>query len=120
VLESLERAGLVTITVADGQVRLAHPLHAKVVRAAMPKLRARAVLLAQAERLAAAGAAPGPSELRIAVWRPGAGAQPDPAAPRRPPGARRARLPYGAAAGGGGAQRATGRGRCVAARRGAV
>jgi len=79
VLESLERAGLVTITVADGQVRLAHPLHAKVVRAAMPKLRARAVLLAQAERLAAAGAAPGPSELRIAVWRLDAGAQPDPA-----------------------------------------
>ena len=79
VLESLERAGLVTITVADGQVRLAHPLHAKVVRAAMPKLRARAVLLAQAERLAAASAAPGPSELRIAVWRLDAGAQPDPA-----------------------------------------
>ena len=79
VLESLERAGLVTITVADGQVRLAHPLHAKVVRAAMPKLRARAVLLAQAERLAAPGAAPGPSELRIAVWRLDAGAQPDPA-----------------------------------------
>jgi hypothetical protein len=44
VLEALERAGLVTIAVADGQVRLAHPLHAKVVRAAMPRLRARAIL----------------------------------------------------------------------------
>jgi DNA-binding CsgD family transcriptional regulator len=80
VLESLERAGLVTITVADGQVRLAHPLHARVVRAGLPKLRARAVLLAQAERLAAGGSTLGRVELRIAVWRLDAGAQPDPAA----------------------------------------
>jgi DNA-binding CsgD family transcriptional regulator/tetratricopeptide (TPR) repeat protein len=79
VLESLERAGLVTVTVDDGQMRLAHPLHAKVVRAGMPKLRARKVLLAQAERLAAGGSAPGQAELRIAVWRLDAGAQPDPA-----------------------------------------
>jgi DNA-binding CsgD family transcriptional regulator/tetratricopeptide (TPR) repeat protein len=78
-LESLERAGLVTITVDDGQVRLAHPLHAKVVRAGMPKLRARAVLLAQAERLAAGSSTPRRAELRIAVWRLDAGAQPDPA-----------------------------------------
>src|SRR5262249_54287910 len=77
VLESLERAGLVTITVADGQVSLSHPLHARVVRAAMPKLRARAVLLAQAERLAAGGSALGRVELRIALWRLDAGAQPD-------------------------------------------
>jgi len=77
VLESLERAGLVTITMAGGQVRLAHPLHAKVVRAAMPKLRARAVLLAQAERLAAASDTTGPAELRIAVWRLDAGGRPD-------------------------------------------
>jgi len=80
VLESLERAGLVTITVDDGQVRLAHPLHAKVVRAGMPKLRVRAVLLAQSERLAAGGPALGRVELRIALWRLDAGAQPDPAA----------------------------------------
>src|SRR6516164_8072691 len=79
VLELLERAGLVTITVADGQVRLAHPLHAKVVRAGMPKLRVRAVLLAQAERLALASPAPGPAELQIAVWRLDAGGRPDPA-----------------------------------------
>src|SRR5215471_1424601 len=65
VLESLERAGLVTIAVAEEQVRLAHPLHARVVRAAMPKLRARALLLAQAERLEAASPAGGPAELRI-------------------------------------------------------
>ena len=80
VLESLEQAGLVTITVTDGQVRLAHPLHARVVRAGLPKLRARAVLLAQAERLAAGGSTLGRVELRIAVWRLDAGAQPDPAA----------------------------------------
>ena len=79
VLESLERAGLVTIAVADGQVRLAHPLHAKVVRAAMPRLRARAILLAQAGRLEALNPAPGPSALRIAVWRLDAGGRPDPA-----------------------------------------
>jgi len=79
VLESLERAGLVMITVADGQVRLAHPLHGKVVRAAMPRLRARAILLAQAERLEATHPDPGPASLRIVVWRLDAGARPDPA-----------------------------------------
>ncbi|MGH3409761.1 MAG: hypothetical protein ACRDRJ_45810, partial [Streptosporangiaceae bacterium] len=48
VLESLERTGLVTIAVAEGEVRLAHPLHARVVRDAMPRSRARAILLSQA------------------------------------------------------------------------
>src|SRR5215468_5330516 len=69
VLESLEQAGLLTIAVADGDVRLAHPLHARVVRGAMPRSRARAVLLAQADRLEAASPAPGPAALRIATWR---------------------------------------------------
>jgi len=78
VLESLERAGLVTITFADGQVRLVHPLHGKVVRAAVPRSRARAILLAQADRLEAAGPT-GASALRIAVWRLDAGGRPDPA-----------------------------------------
>src|SRR5215469_10801592 len=49
VLESLERAGLLTIAVAEQEVRLAHPLHGRVVRAAMPRSRARATLLAQAQ-----------------------------------------------------------------------
>src|SRR5260370_17396669 len=66
VLESLERAGLVTIAVADGEVRLAHPLHGKVVRAAMPRSRARAILLAEADRLEALNPASGPAALRIA------------------------------------------------------
>jgi len=79
VLESLERAGLVTVAVADGQVRLAHPLHGRVVRAAMPRLRSRAILLAQADRLEASNPAPGPAALRIATWRLDAGGRPDPA-----------------------------------------
>ena len=79
VLESLERAGLVTIAVADGEVRLAHPLHGEVIRAAMPRLRARAILLAEAERLETSYPAHGPAALRIAVWRLDAGGRPDPA-----------------------------------------
>jgi AAA ATPase domain len=78
VLESLERAGLVTIAVAEGKVRLAHPLHGTVVRAALPGSRARAILLAQASRLEATSPA-GPAALRIAMWRLDAGGQPDPA-----------------------------------------
>src|SRR5215475_7995434 len=78
VLESLERAGLVTIAVAEGEVRLAHPLHGTVVRTVMPMSRARAILLAQAARVESAGP-PGPAALRIAVWRLDAGGQPDPA-----------------------------------------
>ena len=77
VLESLERAGL--ITVADWEVRLAHPLHGEVVRAAMPRSRTRAILLAEAERLEATNPDPGPAALRIAVWRLDAGGRPDPA-----------------------------------------
>jgi DNA-binding CsgD family transcriptional regulator len=79
VLESLERAGLVTIAIADGEVRLAHPLHGKVIRGAMPRSRARAILLAQADRLEAADPGTGSAALRIAVWRLDAGGRPDPA-----------------------------------------
>jgi ATP/maltotriose-dependent transcriptional regulator MalT len=79
VLESLERAGLVTIAVPDGEVRLAHPLHGHVVRAAMPASRVRAILLAEADRLEATTPT-GPAALRIAVWRLDAGGHPDPAA----------------------------------------
>jgi DNA-binding CsgD family transcriptional regulator len=78
VLESLERAGLVTIGATDVEVRLAHPLQGEVIRAAMPRLRARAILLAEAERLEALNPDPGPASLRIAVWRLDAGGQPDP------------------------------------------
>jgi hemoglobin-like flavoprotein len=79
VLEALERAGLVTITVADAEARLAHPLHGKVVRAAIPRMRARTILLAQAERLEVTSTDAGPAALRIAVWQLDAGGRPDPA-----------------------------------------
>ena len=79
VLESLERAGLVTIAVDCGEVRLAHPMYGRVIRAAMPRSRARAILLAQADRLEAAAPVPGPAALRIAIWRLDAGGRPDPA-----------------------------------------
>ena len=45
----------------------------------MPRLRARAILLAQAERLEAAHLAHGSVALRMAVWRLDAGERPDPA-----------------------------------------
>jgi DNA-binding CsgD family transcriptional regulator len=91
VLESLERAGLVVISIAEQAARLAHPMHARVIRAAMPQSRVRATLLAQAGRLE--GALPGPhpaaepgrpaviapAVLRIALWRLDAGGQPQPA-----------------------------------------
>ena len=77
VLESLERAGLIAFD--DWKVRLAHPLHGEVVRAAMPRMRTRAILLAEAERLEVASPDPGPEALRIAVWRLDAGGRPDPA-----------------------------------------
>src|SRR6516165_2521907 len=79
VLESLERAGLVTIAVDCQEVRLAHPMYGRVIRAAMPRSRARAILLAQADRLEAAAPVPGPAALRIAIWRLDAGGRPDPA-----------------------------------------
>ena len=78
VLESLERAGLVTVNLEDGDVRLAHPLHAEVVRASMPAIRARTILLSQAERLEASGRTSGPAVLRSAVWRLDAGERPEP------------------------------------------
>jgi len=79
VLEQLERAGLVTIAVPDGHVRLAHPLHARVVRDSMPRLRVRGILLAQAQRLEAMHSPLGPAALRMAVWQLDAGERPDPA-----------------------------------------
>src|SRR6516162_1499394 len=78
VLESLERSGLVTINVTAAEVRLAHPLHGRVIRAAMPRSQARAITLAQAERLEATSPT-GPAALRIAVWQLDAGGRPGPA-----------------------------------------
>jgi DNA-binding CsgD family transcriptional regulator len=77
VLDALEHAGLVAV--AADEVSLAHPLHGEVVRAALPRLRARTILLAQADRLEALSPVPGPAALRTAVWRLDAGGTPDPA-----------------------------------------
>jgi DNA-binding CsgD family transcriptional regulator len=77
VLESLEAAGLVTIAVAEGEVRLAHPLHATVIRAALPRSRARVILLEQAARLQATSPTGAAAALRVAVWQLDAGACPD-------------------------------------------
>ena len=121
-LESLERAGLVTIAIACQEVRLAHPLHGQVVRAAMPRSRARAILLAQADRLQAAAPVPGPAALRVAMWRLDAGGRPDPAVLIR--GAHLARYAHDfrvvRLADRGGARRPAGCGRGAAAGRGAV
>jgi DNA-binding CsgD family transcriptional regulator len=78
VLESLERAGLVTVDLEDGEVRLAHPVHAEVVRASVPAVRARTILLREAQRLEASNCASGPALLRSAVWRLDAGERPAP------------------------------------------
>jgi DNA-binding CsgD family transcriptional regulator len=78
VVESLERAGLVTVNLEGGEVRLAHPLHAEVVRASLPAMRARTILLREAERLDASGDASGRAVLRSAVWRLDAGERPEP------------------------------------------
>ena len=79
VLESLERAGLVTIAIEADDVRLAHPLHGKVIRGATPRSRARAILLSEADRLETTQHGAGVAALRIAVWRLDAGGRPDPA-----------------------------------------
>src|SRR5215471_8389171 len=79
VLESLERAGLVTIAVDCQEVRLAHPMYGRGRRAAMPRSRSPAILLAEACPLEGAPPGSGPAALRIAIWRLDAGGQPDPA-----------------------------------------
>jgi len=78
VLESLERAGLVSIALAEQEVRLAHPLHAEVVRSAIPSMRSRGILLTEADRLEAADPT-GSVAMRVALWRLDAGGSPDPA-----------------------------------------
>src|SRR5262249_51005820 len=79
VLESLERAGLVTIAIDADDVRLAHPLHGKVIRGAVPRSRARTILLSQAHRLEATQHGAGGAASRIAVCRLDAGGRPAPA-----------------------------------------
>lgn len=79
-LTELESAGL--IQVAEDRRRTvvypAHPLYSELLRARMPVLRRRALLTAQAERIAATGARRREDALRIAVCRLGATGAADP------------------------------------------
>ena len=71
VLEELERQSLIAVR-TDGRresVRLAHPLHGEVLRARMPALRRRSILLRQAEAVEAWGARRRDDATRIATWR---------------------------------------------------
>jgi DNA-binding CsgD family transcriptional regulator len=71
VLEGLERHGLIVVQ-TDGRresVRLAHPTHGDVLRARLPVLRRRSILLRQAETVEAWGARRREDATRIATWR---------------------------------------------------
>ncbi|MCU1353399.1 MAG: hypothetical protein JWM05_2608, partial [Acidimicrobiales bacterium] len=80
VLEGLEAAGLITLVTLDRrqQVTLAHPLYGEALRDQLPALRARTLLLRQADRVEAQGARRREDALRIATWRLDANGQADP------------------------------------------
>jgi ATP/maltotriose-dependent transcriptional regulator MalT len=81
VLEQLERDGLIAVR-TDGRresVRLAHPLHGDVLRAAMSALRRRSILLSEADAVEALGARRREDPIRIATWRLEATGRADPA-----------------------------------------
>ncbi|MCU1455828.1 MAG: hypothetical protein JWN46_3974 [Acidimicrobiales bacterium] len=80
VLEGLEAAGLIAVTTVDRrqQVSLTHPLYGECLRQQLPVLRARALLLRQADRLEASGARRREDALRVATWRLDANGQADP------------------------------------------
>jgi ATP/maltotriose-dependent transcriptional regulator MalT len=79
-LEALERDGLIAVR-TDGRresVSLNHPLHGEVLRAGIPALRSRAILLGQAEAVEIWGARRREDPLRIATWRLAATGRADP------------------------------------------
>lgn len=77
----LERAGLIRVAQDRRRtsVSLAHPLYGEVLRAGLPVLRRRALLLEQAARTEARGARRRGDPLRIATWRLAATGTADPA-----------------------------------------
>jgi DNA-binding CsgD family transcriptional regulator/tetratricopeptide (TPR) repeat protein len=80
VLENLEREGLIAVR-TDGRrqaVSLAHPLHGELVRARVPRARARSILLDHAEALQRYGARRRDDAVRIAMLRLEATGQADP------------------------------------------
>jgi ATP/maltotriose-dependent transcriptional regulator MalT len=80
-LEELERAGLILVVLDDHRqvLTVAHPLYGEALRAGLPVLRRRAILLAAAERVEELGARRREDPRRIATWRLDAGGSPDPA-----------------------------------------
>ena len=79
-VEELDRAGLLEVTL-DGRrlsARLVHPLYGDVIRATLPTLTRRRLLLEGAARIEAAGARRRDDELRIAVARVEASGTADP------------------------------------------
>lgn len=79
-LEELEADGLISVDPFDRrqELRIAHPLYAEVLRSAMPVLRRRRLLEAQADAIAARGARRPEDARRIAMWRLDAGVAADP------------------------------------------
>jgi DNA-binding CsgD family transcriptional regulator/tetratricopeptide (TPR) repeat protein len=80
VLEELERDGLISVSTNGRResVRLAHPLHADVLRSGLSALRKRSILLEQAAAVEAWGARRREDALRIATWRLEATGRADP------------------------------------------
>ncbi|WP_307518297.1 LuxR C-terminal-related transcriptional regulator [Streptomyces umbrinus] len=80
VMAALEQAGLIRIMQDRRRtaVSLAHPLYGEVLRAGLPVLRRRALLLDQAARVEARGARRRGDLLRIATWRLAATGTADP------------------------------------------
>ncbi|MCX5558807.1 LuxR C-terminal-related transcriptional regulator [Streptomyces sp. NBC_00038] len=81
VTAALEQAGLIRVTQDRRRtaVSLAHPLYGEVLRAGLPVLRRRVLLLEQAERVEARGARRRADLLHIATWRLAATGTADPA-----------------------------------------
>lgn len=79
-LEELERAGLIRVLLDDHRqvLTLAHPLYGEALRANLPVLRRRSILLAAAERVEELGARRREDPRRIATWQLDAGGSPDP------------------------------------------
>lgn len=80
VMAALEQAGLIRITQDRRRtaVSLAHPLYGEVLRAGLPVLRRRALLLDQAARVEARGARRRGDLVHIAAWRLAATGTADP------------------------------------------
>jgi DNA-binding CsgD family transcriptional regulator len=79
-LEDLERDGLIVVR-TDGRresVRLGHPLHGEVLRAGLPALRRRSILLGQVATVQVHGARRREDALRIATWQLAATGRADP------------------------------------------